>query len=203
MSQQSRQRTGRKLIVVNFMSLDGRIQSVLSADEDREGGFSLGGWVLPYADDVLAGFMQQKTVDASGMVLGRKTYESFAKVWPHADHSDPSVAAMTRMPKYIASATLTSATWDNTQILGPDIGTEINTLKQQPGKHLAVFGSGGLIESLIKFDLVDEYHLLIFPIMLGTGKRMFPETEDPVRLELTNTVTTTTGVVINSYATSA
>jgi dihydrofolate reductase len=152
MNQDTGTRTGRTLVVVNFVSLDGGIQSVLSADEDREGGFTLGGWVPPYADDVLASFMQRKTIEASGMVLGRKTYQGFAEVWPQADQSEPAVAAMTRMPKYVASRT-------------------------------------------------DEYHLLTFPIVLGSGKRMFPELPAPLRLRLTDTVVTTTGVVINSYLT--
>lgn len=116
-----------RLVVVNFMSLDSGIHSVLSADEDREGGFKLGGWVSSYADDVLAGFMQQKTVEAAGMVLGRKTYETFVKTWQHADQAEPAIAAMNRMPKYVASRTLTSGDWNNTIVLGADVPAEIAT----------------------------------------------------------------------------
>ena len=187
-------------MVVNFVSLDGGIQSVLSAGEDREGGFALGGWVPPYADDVLASFMQGKTIEASGMVLGRKTYEGFAAVWPQADQSEPAVAAMTRMPKYVASRTVDSADWANTRFLGPDVAAEIAALKEESGRHLVVFGSGDLLRTLIGADLIDEYHLLTFPIVLGAGKRMFPELPAPLRLRHTDTVVTTTGVVITSYA---
>ncbi|WP_152364467.1 dihydrofolate reductase family protein [Microlunatus speluncae] len=194
---------GRRLLVVNFVSLDGGIQSVLSADEDREGGFTVGGWVPPYADDVLSSFMQGKTIGASGMVLGRKTYQGFVDAWADADQSQPVVAAMTRMPKYVASRTLAAGDWANTHILGPDVAAQLAALKRQPGDHLVVFGSGDLLRTLIEADLIDEYHLLIFPIVLGSGKRLFPRLELPLRLRHTDTTVTTTGVVINSYATPA
>ena len=199
MDQDSRGSAGRPLVVVNFVSLDGGIQSVLAADEDREGGFALGGWVPPYADDALSAFMQRKTSGAGGMVLGRKTYECFAAVWPQADQSDPAVAAMTRMPKYVASRSLASGAWVNTRILGPDVATEVATLKQEPGDPLVVFGSGELLRTLIDADLVDEFHLLTFPLVLGAGKKLFSELPAPLRLRHTDPVVTTTGVVITSY----
>jgi dihydrofolate reductase len=108
---------------------------------------------------------------------------------------------MTRMPKYVASRTIRSADWANTRFLGSDPAAEIADLKQQPGGHLVVFGSGELLRTLIDNDLIDEYHLLTFPIVLGTGKRLFPELAAPLRLRHTDTAVTTTGVVINSYAT--
>jgi dihydrofolate reductase len=199
MDQDPRSSTGRSLAVVNFVSLDGGIQSVLGADEDREGGFTLGGWVPPYADDVLSAFMQQKTVGAGGMVLGRKTYECFAAIWPQADQSEPAVAAMTRMPKYVASRTLTGGDWANTRILGPDVAAEVAALKEEPGDQLVVFGSGELLRTLVDADLVDEFHLLTFPLVLGAGKKLFSDLPAPLPLRHLDTAVTTTGVVITSY----
>ncbi|WP_433002439.1 dihydrofolate reductase family protein [Kribbella sp. CA-294648] len=122
-----------KVTVVNFQSLDGVIQSVLSADEDRDGGFEHGGWVLPYTDEIVAEFMGRHTTSAGALLLGRRTYEAFASVWPYADQEDPAVAAMNQMPKYVASRTLTEGSWANTTILGADVSAEVARLKEKPG----------------------------------------------------------------------
>ncbi|WP_432945408.1 dihydrofolate reductase family protein [Kribbella sp. CA-253562] len=184
-----------RISVVNFQSLDGVIQSVLSADEDTEGGFAYGGWVSAGMDEVVAEFMQAATVGAGGLLLGRKTYETFAATWAPADQSDPAVAAMNRMPKYVASRTLTSADWNNTVVLGPDLGASINQLDED----LVVFGSADLLRTLFTHGLVDELHLLTFPLVLGAGKKLFGDLPEPIRLDHVSTRSTPSGVTISSY----
>lgn len=188
-----------RLVVVNFVSLDGVMQSVLSAGEDRDGGFEHGGWVVPYTDDTVAEFMRDATINAGGLLLGRRTYEIFAATWPNADPAEPAVAAMNSMPKYVVSRTLTSATWDRTSVLRGDVSAEAAALKRTPGKEIVVLGSGGLIGALADHDLIDEYRILLFPLVLGAGKRMFDGAGALVRLMLTDVKTSSTGVVLLTY----
>ena len=192
-----------RLSVVNFQSLDGVIQSVLSPDEDRDGGFVHGGWVLPYTDEAVADFMQRQTVAAGGLLLGRRTYEAFAMVWPFADQSEPAVAAMNRIPKYVASTTLTETSWAGTVVLGRDVPADVARLKEQSGDDLVVFGSSVLLGTLLAHGLVDMLHLLTFPIILGSGKRMFSDLPTPLRFGLTGMTATASGVVIQSYSAEA
>jgi dihydrofolate reductase len=189
----------RKLVVVNFVSLDGVMQSVLSADEDRDGGFEGGGWVPPYMDATVARVMSEATTSAGALLLGRRTYELFAATWSQADQREPAVAALNRMPKYVASRTLATADWHNSRVLGSDLTTELAELKSGPGGDIVVFGSGGLIPTLAGAGLVDEYRLLVFPVVLGGGKRMFPAGSTPMALTLLGTETSGTGVVILTY----
>lgn len=188
-----------RIVVVNFMTLDGVIQSVLSADEDREGGFQAGGWVQPYLDDVVGRVMSAATTQAGGLLLGRKTYQLFAATWSVADQRDPAVAALNWLPKYVASTTLTTADWQNSRILGADLTAELARLKAQPGGDIVVFGSGGLIPALVGADLIDQFTLLVFPLVLGTGKRMFAAGVAPTTLTLLGTEVSTTGVVVLRY----
>lgn len=188
----------RRIVVVNFQSLDGVIQSVLFPDEDTEGGFDRGGWVPPYVDETVAAEMQDATTKAGGMLLGRKTYETFAKIWPHQSEDDKAVAAMNRMPKYVASTTLDKGTWANTHILAKNVPEQVAKLKQEDQPDLVVFGSSRLLQTLREHDLVDEYRLLTFPLVLGKGKRMFPDGA-PAKLDLVDTKTTGSGVVITTY----
>ena len=192
-----------RVSVVNFQSLDGVIQSVLSPDEDRDGGFVHGGWVLPYTDEAVADFMQRQTVAAGGLLLGRRTYEAFAGVWPFADQSEPAVAAMNRIPKYVASTTLTKTSWAGTVVLRQDVPAEVARLKEKPGDDLVVFGSSVLLRTLLAHGLVDMLHLLTFPIILGSGKRMFSDLPAPLRLGLIDVTVTASGVVIQSYSAEA
>ncbi|WP_405796355.1 dihydrofolate reductase family protein [Streptomyces sp. NBC_01506] len=187
------------LAVVNFVSLDGVMQSVLSADEDRDGGFDQGGWVLPYVDDAVEGFMSEATAGAGALLLGRRTYEIFAATWPYADMSDPAVAAMNAMPKYVASRTLKNPGWANSTVLGADLAAEVGRIKDASEAETVVLGSGELLGSLIEHDLVDEYRLLVFPLILGGGKRLFADGKIPRRLTLTATQPTPSGVLINTY----
>lgn len=188
-----------QLAVMNFVSLDGVTQSVLSADEDRDGGFDQGGWVLPYVDDVVERFMSGATAGAGALLLGRRTYEIFAATWPYADPADPAVAAMNAMPKYVASRTLKELPWENSVLLGPDLAAEVGRIKAACTSETLVLGSGDLLRSLIRHDLVDEYRLLVFPLVLGGGKRLFAEDRTPRRLALTATERTPSGVLINTY----
>ena len=188
-----------KIVVVNFVTLDGVIQSVLSADEDREGGFAAGGWVKPYMDEVVGRVMSEATTGAGGLLLGRKTYQTFAATWSVADQREPAVAALNRLPKYVASTTLTAADWQNSRVLGDDLIAEVARLKEQPGGDIVVFGSGGLIPTLVAADLIDQYTLLVFPLVLGTGKRMFADGIAPTTLTLLGTEVSTTGVVVLRY----
>ncbi len=186
-----------RIVVVNFLSLDGVIQGVLAPDEDTEGGFEHSGWVSPYADETVARVMQQATIQAGGMLLGRKTYEIFASIWPHQSEDDPAVAAMNRMPKYVASTTLDQGSWAHTVVLD-DVPTAVSKLKEEDGADIVVFGSGGLLGTLREHDLVDEYKLLTFPLVLGNGKRMFPDGTS-AKLELVDVETSGSGVVVATY----
>jgi dihydrofolate reductase len=188
-----------QLAVVNFVSLDGVMQSVLSADEDRDGGFDQGGWVLPYADEVVERFMSDATTGAGALLLGRRTYEIFAATWPYADMNDPAVAAMNAVPKYVASRSIGNPSWANSVVLGADLAEEVGRIKAGSESETVVLGSGGLLGTLIEYDLVDEYRLLVFPLILGGGKRLFADGRSPRRLTLTATQPTPSGVLINTY----
>ncbi|MEU3601728.1 dihydrofolate reductase family protein [Streptomyces sp. NPDC006798] len=187
-----------QLVVVNFVSLDGVMQSVLSADEDRDGGFDQGGWVLPFVDEAVERFMSEATAGAGALLLGRRTYEIFAATWPYADMNDSAVAAMNAMPKYVASRTLGDPGWVNTTVLGANPAEEVSRIKAASEKETVVLGSGGLLGTLMEHDLVDEYRLLVFPLVLGGGKRLFADGKSR-RLTLTATRPTPSGVVINTY----
>jgi len=187
------------LVVINFSSLDGVIQAPLRSDEDGDGGFAHGGWTQPYMDETVARFMGEATSRAAGMLLGRRTYENFVTDWKQVDPTEPAIAAMNRMPKYLVSRTLTDPTWDNTVRLGPDLATEVQRLRAEGEGEIVVFGSGQLLEELQRHDLVDEYRLLIFPVLLGGGKRMFADTGALARFTLAHSVISESGVTINSY----
>lgn len=187
-----------RIRVVNFMTLDGVIQSVLSADEDRDGGFDAGGWVPPYVDDTVGRIMGEATTQAAGMLLGRRTYDNFAAQWPYASEDEPAVAAMNRMPKYLVSRSRTSGSWRNTIAIN-DVQTEVARLKAETEGDIVVFGSGDLLQTLLQHHLVDELCLLVFPLVLGTGKKMFPDGTPPLRLKLTASEVSSSGVAIHTY----
>ncbi|MEC3891698.1 dihydrofolate reductase family protein [Nocardiopsis sp. LDBS1602] len=188
-----------RLVAVDFMSLDGVVQSVLSADEDREGGFDEGGWVPPYVDDVVGRFMSETTAGAGALLLGRKTYEIFASTWPYGDMDDPAIAAMNTMPKYVASRTLRELRWAGSVLLGADLATEVDRIKTKVEGEIVVPGSGDLLWTLIEHDLVDEYRILVLPLLLGGGKRLFAEGTVPRHLTLASTRATPSGVLITTY----
>jgi dihydrofolate reductase len=191
------------VVAVNFISLDGVIQAPLHADEDDDGGFIHGGWVHPYLDQTIAEFMSSVTADAAGMLLGRRTYQSFVAAWEQVDATDPAIAAMNRMPKYLVSRTLTDPTWNNTIRLGRDLVAEVDRLRSRGEGEVLIFGSGQLLQQLHRFDQVDEYRLLTFPVLLGRGKRMFGDSDALARFELVQHAVSDSGVTINSYRRTA
>lgn len=191
-----------RVIVVDFVSMDGVIQSPLSAAEDRDGGFTHGGWVPPYSDDTVDGFMRDSTVGAAGLLLGRRSHEILAAAWAQADDSEPAVAAMNRMPKYVVSSGAGDLGWQNSHRLVGDLAPAVRGLKERVDGDLVVLGAGTLVRGLAAHDLVDEYRLLLFPVVLGDGKRMFDDRARPARFRLAGSVVSDSGVVILTYARS-
>lgn len=188
-----------RLSVVNFVSIDGVVQSPLSQDEDRDGGFDHGGWAAPYSDDVLDQFMRDSTIGASGMLLGRRSYEILRTAWADADEREPAVAAMNRMPKYVVSSSSGNFGWSNSHWVEGDLGSAVIKLKRDIDGDLVVFGSAALVRGLARLDLVDEYRLLLFPVLLGAGKRMFDGDVALARFSLVDTVVSPSGVAIHSF----
>jgi len=189
----------RKLVVGTFLTVDGVMQAPGGPDEDREGGFEHGGWSVNYWDDLMGQLITGLTVQAGALLLGRKTYEIFAAHWPRVTGDDPVAAKLNSVPKYVVSRTLDQATWNNTTLIRGDVAEAVANLKAQPGGEIQVHGSGDLIQTLMKHDLVDEYRLWVFPVILGKGKRLFAEGTSPGGLKLVETKTSSTGVVIHTY----
>ncbi|MFI5066963.1 MAG: dihydrofolate reductase family protein [Streptosporangiales bacterium] len=189
-----------RLTLQTFLSLDGVMQGPGGPDEDRDGGFTLGGWSFPYGDEdsgaAVAGWFAQ----ASAFLLGRRTYEIFSGYWPRVtDPAHPIASKLNALPKYVASATLASAQWHNSSVLGGDIAAEVARLKEQPGNELQVHGSGELAQTLIDHDLIDEYRLFFVPVHLGPGKKLFRDGARPAALRLAQATTTRSGVIVASY----
>jgi dihydrofolate reductase len=175
------------------------MQAPGAPDEDRDGGFEHGGWAVPHFDDQLGQIMVELTDRSDALLLGRKTYEIFAASWPLAGDDDPIAAKLNSVPKYVVSRTLARVEWNNSTLLTGDVAKEVTALKDQPGGEIHVSGSGELIQTLMRHDLVDEYRLLIFPVLLGKGKRLFGDGTVPRGLTLVDSGTSGTGVTINTY----
>ena len=188
-----------RIVVVESLSLDGVMQAPGRADEDRRGGFERGGWALPYRDSVMGEVMAEGMADAGPMLFGRRTYEDFFRVWP-GRKDNPYTEVLDKAQKYVASRTLQEPLpWQNSTLLEGDAANSVARLKEQPGKDIVVLGSGELVGSLIRHGLVDEYVLLIHPLVLGPGRRLFPDEGAWAALRLIDAKTTTTGVVIATY----
>jgi dihydrofolate reductase len=190
----------RKLMVTTFVSLDGVMQAPGGGDEDRDGGFEHGGWAVPHFDQQMIQLMTTLTSRAGALLIGRKTYDIFAATWPLAEADDPIGAKMNSMPKYVASRTLDTVSWQNSMLLTGDVTEAVSNLKQGDGGEIQVHGSGELIQTLVEHDLVDEFHLHVFPVLIGSGKRLFANGTIPSRLKLVDTATSSTGVLISTYA---
>lgn len=188
----------RKLIVSTFLTLDGVMQAPGGPEEDPAGGFSHGGWSAGYWDDVMAGFMAESMVGPYDLLLGRKTYQIFAAHWPHS--TEPGAAELNAARKYVASRTLDVVEWQNSTLLEGEVPDAVAALKQQDGPEIQVHGSADLIQTLIQHDLVDEFRLMVFPLVLGTGKRLFDAGTVPAGLRLVDSRISSTGVIIASYA---
>lgn len=185
----------RKIIVLSFITLDGVMQAPGGPEEDTSGGsFKYGGWTVPYFDDFLGQIMaEQMGSRPFDMLLGRKTFEIFAAYWPHQE------SPINEATKYVVSNTLTKYEWNKSVFLKGDVVEEIEKLKQQVGPELQVHGSGNLIQTLLKHDLVDEFWLKIFPITLGAGKRLFAEGTLPAAFKLSDSKVSPSGVIIANY----
>jgi dihydrofolate reductase len=189
----------RMLRVIEFLSLDGVMQAPGAPEEDTEGGFQHGGWQRPYFDDVLGAIAAEGMAATDTYLFGRKTYEGMAAYWPTPPDDDPYARHLNSSPKYVASTTLRGVEWQNSKLIKGAVAEQVATLKEQPGKNIAVLGSGDLVQTLIKHDLVDEYFLAVFPIVLGSGKRLFRGAEQVRRLSLIDSKATSTGGVILTY----
>jgi dihydrofolate reductase len=189
----------RKLIVIEYVSLDGVIQAPGHAGEDREGGFPHGGWTGPLMPDHRR-YNSDLFQTAGAFLLGRRTYEIFAAYWPTVSAERDEIArALNILPKYVASRTLETASWAGTTVIR-DAARDVAELKQQPGKPIFALGSSQLVQTLIKRDLVDEYQLWLHPVVLGAGKTLFPDSGPRRDLTLVDSTTTGNGLVILTYA---
>jgi len=188
-----------KVVVFTSLTLDGVMQAPGRPDEDRRDGFAHGGWAAPYNDPVMGAVAAEGMANAGPLLLGRRTYEDFYSFWPHQT-DNPFTEVLDNTLKYVASTTLEEPLpWRNSTLLQGDASEAVARLKQQPGKDLVVLGSGELVQSLRRRNLVDEYVLLIHPLVLGSGRRLFPDGGASAALRLADTKTTTTGVVIATY----
>jgi dihydrofolate reductase len=187
-----------KLVVDQFMTLDGVVQAPGGPDEDRSGGFAHGGWQAPVFDEESGKLIVEEIERNEALLLGRRTYEIFANYWPKAPSEDPIAKKLNAMPKYVASRTLRRAEWANSSLLGPDLRQEIARIK---ARHVEthVIGSGDLVQSLLRERLVDRLNLWVYPLTLGAGKRLFAEGTVPTALELVRSRTFPKGAVLLTY----
>jgi dihydrofolate reductase len=189
----------RKIVVSEFMSLDGVMQAPGGKDEDTEGGFAQGGWTLPYWHDEIGADFAQVMSEGDTMLLGRKTWQIHGGAFEPMAEGDPFGDMMNSTPKYVVSTTLTSAAaWRNSTLINGDVVEEVRALKAQPGKNILMDGSSVLVHTLAQHDLIDEYHLLVYPLVLGGGKKVFP---DGLRaaLRLVESRSFPTGVTLMRY----
>lgn len=187
----------RKLVVSTFVTLDGVMQAPGGPEEDPSGGFKHGGWSTSYWDDAMGQAMGESMGKPFDLLLGRKTYETFAAHWPHVD--DPGSAELNAATKHVASRTLEKVEWSNSRLIEGDVAEEVARLKDEEGPEIQVHGSSNLIQTLLEHDLVDEFRLMTFPIVLGSGKRLFADGAIPTGLKQSRSTTSSTGVVIATY----
>ena len=190
----------RKLIVLSFITLDNVMQAPGGPEEDPTGGFEHEGWVFGYFDDFLLNAMIKQTSKPFDLLLGRKTYEIFAAHWPYVNaDQNPFAAKLNNAKKYVASKTLTKLDWNNSELINGDVLEGIKRIKEQDGLEIQVHGSGNLVQTLLKHDLVDELWLKIFPVTLGPGKRLFAEGTIPAGFKLLESGISPSGVIIVNY----
>ena len=186
----------RKILVLEHISLDGVIQAPGGPDEDRDGGFAYGGWIAPYSDAILGTALRKQMNKPFDLLLGRKTFDIWAPYWPQHADAWPGVNAAT---KFVTSNTITSSAWQPSVFLNGDIAEKVAKIRQQPGPDFHVWGSGNLLQRLIKHDLVDAFWLMIYPITLGAGKRLFADGTMPMAFKVTESTITSKGVIIANY----
>jgi dihydrofolate reductase len=189
-----------QLTITTFLSVDGVMQGPGGPDEDRSDGFDRGGWLVPLFDDATGQFITEVFDKADAFLLGRRTYEIFAGYWPKVtDADDPVASRLNGLPKYVVSKRLRSADWQPSTIVSGDIPAEVAKLKEMPGRELQVHGSGTLAQTLLENDLVDEWRLLVFPVIVGAGRRLFPDAGVATGLRLVDSRTTPSGTAIHIY----
>jgi dihydrofolate reductase len=189
----------RKLMVIEFVTLDGVMQGLGSPDEDRDGGFEHGGWAAPYFDPTQAATAVDRLTATTAYLFGRRTYQKMIDFWPHQPDDNPMAAHLNATPKYVATRTLNRLTWSGAHVLDGELAPAVRDLKSRGDGNIAVLGSGVLVQELIAADLVDGYRLFVHPLLLGTGKRLFRELERPRPLRLLECTPTPTGVLMLRY----
>ena len=190
-----------RLTLTEFVTLDGVSQGPGSPEEDTSDGFTQGGWFVPHLDEAFIGKAAELLGRADALLLGRRTYDAFARDWPQIiDPNDPFTALMNSLPKYVTSQTLSNGSWHPTTILSGDVAAQIAALKQQPGRELQIHGSARLAQSLLAAGLIDELRLVIAPVIVGNGRRLFPDGGAPAGLQLVGSESTPGGLTIQTYA---
>ena len=191
-----------QVVVLNHVTLDGVMQAPGRADEDTRDGFQHGGWSPPYGDDVMGQAMGARMMQSGGLLFGRRTYKDLLTYW-NSQTGSPFTDALNNTAKYVATTTLREPLpWPNSSLLAGNAAGAVAELKGKAGKDMYIMGSGALIDSLMPHNLIDEYLLMIYPLVLGSGRRLFPDGSPPARLRLASSLTTTTGVVIATYQTA-
>lgn len=189
-----------KVVVIEHLTLDGVMQSPARSDEDSRDGFEYGGWGVPGIDPVMMKVLGARMGNSWSLLVGRTTYEDFAKVWPNMPKPNPFSEVLNDVEKFVASTTLAEPLpWKNSKLLNGDAADAVAMLKKEYDKTLVVFGSGVLVQSLMRRDMIDEYVLQIHPLVLGKGRRLFPDGRPITRLSLVDSVTTGTGVIVATY----
>ncbi len=188
------------LSLTQFLTLDGVHQAPGGPQEDPSGGFEHGGWSVPFGDEDFGQYMNEVFTRPTAFLLGRRTYEIFASYWPqHDDPADPIASKLNALPKYVATTTLDSADWTGTTLLRGDVVKEVADLKESLDGEIQMHGSGGLARTLLDHDLIDALHLLVFPVILGTGRRLFSDGVRPTAFRNTASRTTGSGVALLTY----
>ncbi len=189
----------RKLVVLEFVSLDGVMQAPGGPDEDNSGGFKYGGWTVPYSDEFIGDVMGKQMVEPFDLLLGRKTYDIFASYWPQHRDNDGGIR-LNKATKYVASRRELNLTWDKSVQLKGDVAKAVRELKAQDGPDLQVYGSGDFVQTLLRHDLVVELWLKIYPVTLGQGKRLFAVGTIPAAFRLKESSVSPKGVIVANYA---
>ena len=184
----------RRIVVTEFISLDGVIEDPGGAE-----GYAHGGWTFKHPSDAQMKYKLDETMEHDAMLLGRVTYEGFAAAWPKMKDDVGFADKMNSMPKYVVSSTLQEATWQNSTIISGELGAEVAKLKEQPGGDILIAGSASLVQGLVELGLVDEFRLMTFPVVLGSGKRLFAQRAEPVTLKLVHNEVYDSGVVTLVY----
>lgn len=189
----------RTLVVIEFLTVDGVMQGLGSADEDTEGGFAHGGWGAPFAEAIHEAVTATEVSKTTAYLFGRRTYEKMSAFWPHQPDTNEMARQLNHTPKYVATRTLTHLTWSGATVLEGDLETAVTDLKAAGDGDIALLGSGRLAHELMLLDLVDEFRLFVHPLLLGTGKRLFNELPAPRQLHLTSSDATSLGSLVLGY----